>query len=346
MCLLVCSRNGLEIPEEHIRYAFTQNKDGAGLAWADGTGAVWRRKGIFNVDTLIKHYKEDCVGKPHILHLRWATSGAKNEDNCHPFDVGGQWFMAHNGVLHGLPQKKDESDTAAYARYCLTPILNKNPRAIMEDEKFIALVKKTTEFSKLAFINGKGEIKIIWEEKGEEKDGIWYSNKMYQPIEQRYPDYRNYNSQPNQHWINRQGYRWDGSAGAWVPIVPPAPNSITTPTPDLKLLPPPRADDDSERFSPIPSHAIQCCESCDKQFGDQQSWFDSDHEDVICPTCKEERVKEDADDVAFRDRENMAKAVQKFLGATFVGKADHDDKEEETPERPIKMDMAPAPVEV
>jgi len=50
------------------------------------------------------------------IHFRWATHGDVNIMNAHPFHLGEQTYLMHNGVLHGAHfQHKKKSDTMRLA---------------------------------------------------------------------------------------------------------------------------------------------------------------------------------------------------------------------------------------
>lgn len=181
MCLLLLKPAGKDIPEEYIDESWRINHDGGGMAWAEPSGEIWWHKGFMNLKDMKAGMADNLKGKPAIVHFRFATHGLKNKDNCHPFHSGDGIMMAHNGVINSVRTRKDESDTAAFSRIILEPILMKRPDK-MFDQDFKHLIEQMTLGSKLAFLNGKGDHVIIHEDMGVWDDGVWYSNRGYLPV--------------------------------------------------------------------------------------------------------------------------------------------------------------------
>lgn len=80
-----------------------RNPDGTGLGVFDGDGsphvykepmAAWR-------DADFATAAHDLTGTTFIAHVRYATTGAREAVNTHPFSQDGRIF-AHNGVVAGL----------------------------------------------------------------------------------------------------------------------------------------------------------------------------------------------------------------------------------------------------
>lgn len=102
MCVILVGNAGA-IRSLDLKAAWGDNPHGAGIAYA--------RKRLVVVDSGIMSLAElDCalgrlqnMPEPIAVHLRFATHGARNRQNTHPFKVGnsGHWLM-HNGVLDGF----------------------------------------------------------------------------------------------------------------------------------------------------------------------------------------------------------------------------------------------------
>ena len=96
MCLIIASPEGKVPTRGVIEQGWKDNSDGWGLMHSNGSEIVIN-KGL-NFDHL-KPLLDNLNGSPYVLHYRWATHGNKNIDNCHPFQVTKQLYMAHNGVI-------------------------------------------------------------------------------------------------------------------------------------------------------------------------------------------------------------------------------------------------------
>jgi hypothetical protein len=103
-----------------------------------------------------------------------ATHGSVHDDNCHPFVVGQQgWLAAHNGIIH---QYGDLSRNVSDTRDYLTQRVSE--QRIMADLDGIA--KEIGLGNKIAFLSPyDGSIKIANESVGHWLDGVWYSNYSY-----------------------------------------------------------------------------------------------------------------------------------------------------------------------
>lgn len=49
------------------------------------------------------------------VHFRYATAGSKTVDNAHPFQIADDVLLMHNGVLTGVHERDDKSDTRQLA---------------------------------------------------------------------------------------------------------------------------------------------------------------------------------------------------------------------------------------
>ena len=202
MCLLIANPLGAEISREHLDNAWQSNPHGGGFAYFKD-GKLILDKGYFDFEEFYESYQK-TLGFASILHVRWATSGLKNKDNCHPFVVSENemendrkeiekeptLILAHNGVISAFSHKtKDMSDTYSFIKEILTPM-----SADCEDKWYRnSSIKTRIENvigggNKLAAIDNEGEITIFNQDSGEwldEDAQIWASNGSYHTIKQR-----------------------------------------------------------------------------------------------------------------------------------------------------------------
>jgi glutamine amidotransferase len=127
-----------------------------------------------------------------MFHARYATHGVKNEQNCHPFQVGGRTdtYLAHNGVLDIKINNGDKrSDTRVFAEDTLANI---GGVPALDDENVLKLVSKWAVGSKIAILTldprAEYDCYIINEDAGHwDNDGNWWSNSTY--VEQSWHSY-------------------------------------------------------------------------------------------------------------------------------------------------------------
>lgn len=333
MCLLVLAPAGKTIPEAHIRQAWTRNRDGAGFAYhTPGAEGLRMSKGYFDVEEFVKAVKKQS-GKAMILHLRFATHGLKDSGNTHPFVCGGGWVMGHNGIISHAKVRKDESDTAAFVRDCIQPVLSQKPDEILRRGKWRKSLELATRGSKLAFLNRHGKHVIIHEDQGQWEDGIWYSNSGYKPYT---PPSRGYYPSGKQDWYDDvEAYSFgDHIQGRWVRNTETIEEHMAKrgwkrrKSPHFgweKIVVPAGvgAPDVAEGI-----HRCYCmneedvCDLCDRPFGRKNTYWSEDDNAFICQTCFDiitTKKPEPEDEVVYRElsdeeRKSIPKGSQWLSG--------------------------------
>ena len=157
--------------EKEIASAWKTNPDGAGL-WHDGR--VFK-----SMDE--KAFKERCslIDKDDeaVYHFRIATQGTKKKENCHPFNIGNNMTLFHNGVLPFHPTE-DITDSEFFGRYILNPAIRFWPLSVKD-----ALDKCREAFgstSKLALVR---QGKIYLSGYFQDHRGLKCSNLYWVPYE-------------------------------------------------------------------------------------------------------------------------------------------------------------------
>lgn len=183
MCLLAYCDHEATPDYDGLWNASINNPDGFG--WAVHLGDRIIQGHSMEASVAIESYEEavkDHPGTPSMYHARYATHGATDLANCHPFTVGeGGTVLAHNGIMPKAPLEKDRSDTRWFAEVELPrrglQILDKpNKSAKLEAWLSSKVVLFTTEESL------KYGVYILNEQDGEWVDGIWWSNDSYKHI--------------------------------------------------------------------------------------------------------------------------------------------------------------------
>lgn len=80
-----------------------RNADGAGIGWfdVDGVAHLRKRPGEALADKGLRERAEEVDVVSVVTHVRAATAGSDNIDNCHPFEMDGL-LVAHNGGFSDL----------------------------------------------------------------------------------------------------------------------------------------------------------------------------------------------------------------------------------------------------
>lgn len=213
MCIIAAKPKGIAMPDrETIRNMWCNNPDGAGIMYAQN-GKVCIDKGHMKLKDFLAaldriEKSTDLTNTGVVMHFRIATHGGVNAENTHPFpitDCVGKLKkpkqtvplgVAHNGIINVIP-RKGISDTMEYIAGQLAPLARAVPN-FYRNPDLLTMIKNATE-SKLAFLNGKGEIVTV----GifNEEDGISYSNYSYSY---------------NRSWRSAPITEWDSVTGKWI----------------------------------------------------------------------------------------------------------------------------------
>jgi len=184
MCIAIYSPKGTEISAQSFRNCWDNNFNGAGFMYNDSNNKL---RVVKEMESFSKIYKKYVAAKKKhpkanfVLHFRISTHGVINKSNCHPFKVNNELGFVHNGVIREVDNHKDYSDTNMFNRQ----ILRKLPEASVAYFNNSAVKKVYGEFigySKLIFMNNKGEFAIVNEQKGHWADNVWYSNDSYKRV--------------------------------------------------------------------------------------------------------------------------------------------------------------------
>lgn len=177
MCIIIAVPDEKIIPEATLFTCWEANPDGAGYMFADGKN-VTIKKGFMDFDSFIADYNT-LDKQPHILHFRIATHGNTNPENTHPFRVSDKLAFAHNGIINGVSNAKDDmSDTWHFNEEYLKPIYAFDSK-FYEKKVNVRLLERFIGGSKLAFLNNRSEVVLFNGQQGVWDKGIWYSNSSY-----------------------------------------------------------------------------------------------------------------------------------------------------------------------
>ncbi len=156
MCVIIIKQKQNKIDENILRSSARINPDGLGIVWLDTYEVSYHES---------KEWKQLETTRPFIAHFRYATVGAVNKSNTHPFVCGQQKdeLLMMNGTIKGLGNAID-CDSKVLARQ-----LGDKPRQSWKQ----ILTKYTSRF---VSINTKTKtFQIYNRELYTHKDGVWYS---------------------------------------------------------------------------------------------------------------------------------------------------------------------------
>ena len=192
MCLLVVSSPNSTPRKKDLDNASCNNPHGFGYAVIAGNKIITGRG--MSAKKVIKEFLEVRKKYPNsyaMYHARFATHGVKNEENCHPFQVGGSdlTYLAHNGILpvHIGPTDR-RSDTRIFAEDILPAM---GGVTALDDDNIYKMVSKWAGGSKIAIFTldykAQSSVYIINEDLGHwDNNGIWWSNYTYISDEKYY----------------------------------------------------------------------------------------------------------------------------------------------------------------
>jgi len=182
MCVIIIKQKGMRLPVSVAKSSARINPHGLGIIWLDTFEVTYHES---------KDYRQLDTKRPFIAHFRYATIGAINRENTHPFECGAnskEWLMM-NGTIQGLGNAQI-SDTKA-----LAISLGEIPRHTWKAE----LEKHPCRFVTINTRKRTYQIynKHLWTE----RDGIWYSKSnvlqdnlvaVYGTLKKGYSNYNRY----------------------------------------------------------------------------------------------------------------------------------------------------------
>lgn len=183
MCVIIHKPKSIVFPEDDVQVAYDNNEDGFGYMYYDEEldKIVARKTTDIDGEGIQRVFKQ-LEGREVVYHYRYKTKGKVVKAQCHPFKVldkkkhGVDMYFMHNGTIHNAKIEGDESDTQAFNRTILKPILSKSP-SLVRTKAFAEIVQNyISNNSKLVFMYGKGKIVKINEEAGSTRNECWVSN--------------------------------------------------------------------------------------------------------------------------------------------------------------------------
>ena len=179
MCLLVVCKPNSTPSRQDLHNGACSNPHGYGFAIvADGRIITERSMSAKKSIRRFLQLREQYPNGYAVWHARYATHGVKNEQNCHPFQVGDdpQTYLAHNGVLDTFIADGDKrSDTRVFAEDTLPKL---GGVSALNDENIYRMIESWATGSKIAVlsVNPVAEYQLYLIN---EKSGTWDDNGVW-----------------------------------------------------------------------------------------------------------------------------------------------------------------------
>ena len=253
MCIIVCKPKDVELPgKAMLKNCFLNNNDGAGFCYAKDN-RIYLSKGYSKFKSFYRAIRGKVTKEtPAILHFRIASIGKVSDTNCHPFVISEDKreinktenctrlpVFAHNGNL-SIREKNNKSDTRQFAHFMGDPVIRDN---IFRSNNMMKLLEESIGFSKMAFMNRKGDIKLIGDFPKEH--GVSFSNYTFRYKTSSHSLKGEVWDRKNRRWVKREeeeeneysplyakteAQREDEAKAKKEIIVPPSSKNVITPT--------------------------------------------------------------------------------------------------------------------
>jgi hypothetical protein len=177
MCqIYVRYENCEELPDESINNQQWNNPDGGGIAYIENDKIkIFKSFDYTSIKNMIRLLERDNI--QFIVHYRMSTAGGNCKANLHPFPIGDNMVMFHNGTISEFSYDKIKSDTRLFAEYLEELGVSTIEDIKLIEEELIEIIG--TSYDKLVFMDSKGEIHIINAWIGEHsKDGLCWSSSI------------------------------------------------------------------------------------------------------------------------------------------------------------------------
>jgi predicted glutamine amidotransferase len=178
MCIAILNQSGI-ITESIIRTCANNNPDGMGMAWIEN-GTIKTFKSMKDISKLVSLYQAIRAENelPIMLHFRIGTHGKKDVSNVHPFHIGDNMVMCHNGIVDAPILQPDKSDTFHLSLF-LSKLRTIENLIDTDSIEFLFTETYCGDYSKLIFLDQDGRFSIANEDLGHWIGETWYSNKTY-----------------------------------------------------------------------------------------------------------------------------------------------------------------------
>lgn len=179
MCVIVHQPKGSHLEKERAKRLWEKNPHGGGFAFIDNTDTVQveRYMEFDEYWSAFESARSEFPKRDFLIHMRIATHGGIDLSNVHPFMVDEHTTMAHNGIIHGVP---DCAYGRSDSRVFVDEVLPRLPETWLDDPYLFDMVQDWIGWSKLMFLTTNPKLEkgvyILNKKKGMTADGMWFSN--------------------------------------------------------------------------------------------------------------------------------------------------------------------------
>lgn len=177
MCLLVSQPKTVSFTDSFLSDVYDKNSDGLGVMYAeDGKLHIYKCLPA-NAKDFIDFYRKHAANRGCMWHARMRTHGDVDKDNCHPYQVTDDIWLAHNGILStGNYADHTKSDTWHFIKNVLRPALTAQPDLMLDKEWIDFMGDLIGSGNKFGLVRADGESCIINRRQGVEFMQSWLSN--------------------------------------------------------------------------------------------------------------------------------------------------------------------------
>lgn len=179
MCIAIVKPSKAHISDDRLGICFENNPDGAGFAYYNEKGFLVIRKGYFKFNKFLKAYKRVCENRRMLIHFRIKTVGDANHHNCHPFEIGCNSAMIHNGTMTSVTPEKGFSDSRTLAKWIQET--NEHSPGALFTKAGINILESLAKPSRVAFMTPAKFI-LLSPASWKLDDGVYYSNEGFKEV--------------------------------------------------------------------------------------------------------------------------------------------------------------------
>lgn len=181
MCIICIKQKGVKFPSmKAVRNMVENNSDGFAMVYYHPSLEVAQVYRTMEERKFIKEYKRvknmyDAEETSLFIHARIKTHGTMKLSNCHGWvSKECNLAFAHNGILSGIDNRDDMTDSETFFRDIFTPAFVYGGWEAGE-----RAIKAVIGTSKFVFMDCEGGLRYYGNYI--EDDGLLYSNTTYQP---------------------------------------------------------------------------------------------------------------------------------------------------------------------
>lgn len=181
MCVILTAKASQAVTGSDITDMVLANQDGTGIAWCED-GRVRLKRWLVPEPEAVAAFWADLEsrGLPRMLHARLATHGGVCKELVHPFRLSDGSVLAHNGIISGVQVRKGESDTSAFVRQVVEPLVKELGADWLKPSILRVLGQTIGNGNKFAILTPTGDFRLVNAHAGYwEPSGVWVSNRNW-----------------------------------------------------------------------------------------------------------------------------------------------------------------------